>query len=320
MSKTMASTYARSGVSIEAGENLVSLLKKDNPHIGGFAGLYPYGPDRYLVACTDGVGTKLELSIAAERYEALGQDLVAMSVNDLIVCGARPLFFLDYYACGKLNVEVAHRVVRGIQDACKRSGCLLLGGETAEMPGFYDEKKFDLAGFAVGDVEKDKLVDGKNIAEGDVILGLPSSGFHSNGYSLLRKILRDRNESLQNEFEGRTLGDYLTEPTRLYVNEILALQSRVKVKGMSHITGGGLTNLSRVLPEGLSYHVPFENIPTPAFMKAFQTWGNITNEEAFTVWNMGLGFAIILDPHDVPTAREVLPDAFVAGSIVKDHP
>lgn len=317
MSKTIASTYASSGVSIEAGENLVSLLKKDNPHIGGFAGLFPYGPDRYLVACTDGVGTKLELSIAAGRYEALGQDLVAMSVNDLIVCGARPLFFLDYYACGKLDVDVAHRVVRGIQDACRRTGCLLLGGETAEMPGFYDDKKFDLAGFAVGDVEKSKLVDGKDIRAGDVILGLPSSGFHANGYSLVRKILRDRNESLQTPFEGRTLGDHLTEPTRLYVNEILSLQTRVRVKGMSHITGGGLTNLSRVLPEGLTYDVPFGNIPTPSVMKTFQAWGNIPDDEAFTVWNMGMGFAVILDARDVPAAREALPEAFVAGAIVK---
>jgi phosphoribosylformylglycinamidine cyclo-ligase len=192
-----------------------------------------------------------------------------------------------------------------------------LGGETAEMPGFYDEKKFDLAGFAVGEVEKTKLVDGKSLCEGDVILGLPSSGFHANGFSLVRKILRDRNESLQSAFEGSTLGDLLTEPTRLYVNEILALQTRVRVKAMSHITGGGLTNLSRVLPEGLTYDVPFANIPTPSVMKAFQTWGGIPDEEAYTVWNMGMGYAVMVAPHDVAAAREALPDAFVAGTLRK---
>jgi phosphoribosylformylglycinamidine cyclo-ligase len=314
----MAKTYEQAGVSIAAGENLVELIRKDNPLIGGFAGLFPYGPDKFLVACTDGVGTKLELSIAMERYEALGQDLVAMSVNDLLVCGGRPLFFLDYYACGKLDVAVAHRVVRGIQDACKRTGCLLLGGETAEMPGFYDEKKFDLAGFAVGEVERERLVDGKRVAAGDVIVGLPSSGFHANGYSLLRKILRDRNHSLDSPLDGaRTVGEVLTEPTRLYVEEVLAVRARADVKAMAHITGGGLTNIARALPEGLTYAVPHERVPTPRYMRTFQEWGGVSDEEAFTVWNMGMGFTLVVPPADVAKVLACVPDAFVAGEIVK---
>jgi len=316
---TSSEIYAKAGVSIAAGENLVDLIRKDNPHIGGFAGLFPYGPDRYLVACTDGVGTKLELSIALERFESLGQDLVAMSVNDLIVCGARPLFFLDYYACGKLDVSVAHRVIRGIQEACRASGCLLLGGETAEMPGFYDERKFDLAGFALGDVEKSKLVDGKSIAAGDVVIGLPSSGFHSNGYSLVRKILRDKHLSLHDTFAGttRTLGCLLTEPTRLYVEPILALQSRVPVKGMAHITGGGLSNINRVVPAGLTSSIDRSLIPTPPVMRAFQEWGGVSENEAYTVWNMGIGFALIVSPDNVTAVREALPEAFVCGEIVR---
>lgn len=313
---TTSQTYEKSGVSIAAGEALVDKIKKINPTIGGFAGLYPFDEDRSLVACTDGVGTKLELGIEMERYEDLGQDLVAMSVNDLIVCGARPLFFLDYFATGKLNVEVAHRVIQGIVRACQESGCLLLGGETAEMPGFYDNNKFDLAGFAVGEVFHKNLVDGKSITKGDIIIGLPSSGFHANGYSLVRKILKDHSIKLTDLFEGKSWGDLLTIPTKLYVKDILNLQKKFQIKGMSHITGGGLTNIARVLPEGLSYNIEKSNIPTPKYMTHLQKLGDISQEEAFTVWNMGMGYVMIVSPNDVSAICQSIPQAFVAGEIV----
>lgn len=309
-------TYEKSGVSIAAGEALVDKIKKINPNIGGFAGLYPIDEDRSLVACTDGVGTKLELGIQMERYEDLGQDLVAMSVNDLIVCGGRPLFFLDYFATGKLDVNVAHRVIQGIVRACQESGCLLLGGETAEMPGFYDNNKFDLAGFAVGEVYNKNLIDGKSIVKGDVIIGIKSSGFHSNGYSLVRKILKDNNLSLHSEFEGKKLGEWLTEPTKLYVKDVLNISKKFKIKGMAHITGGGLTNITRVLPEGLTYDIKYENIPTPNFMKYLQKLGNISQDEAFTVWNMGMGFVLVVEQKDASSIIEQLPNSFIAGHII----
>lgn len=309
--------YEKSGVSISAGEALVDKIKQMNPQIGGFAGLYPLDEERYLVACTDGVGTKLELSIELERYEDLGQDLVAMSVNDLIVCGARPLFFLDYFATGKLDVRVAHRVIQGIHTACKESQCLLLGGETAEMPGFYDNNKFDLAGFAVGEVHRDDLIDGKRIQEQDIIIGLPSSGFHANGFSLVRKILKDNSISLQDQFEEKTWGDWLTAPTKLYVKDILRLQRQIRLKGMAHITGGGLTNIQRVLPEGLTYQIEKEKIHSPKFMTHLKNLGHISEEEAFTVWNMGMGFVVIVSPQDEQIILKALPESFVAGNVKK---
>lgn len=314
-----STTYEKAGVSILAGETLVEKIKKINPTIGGFAGIYQLDEERSLVACTDGVGTKLELGIKMKRYEDLGQDLVAMSVNDLIVCGARPLFFLDYFATGKLDVEVAHRVIKGIVRACKESGCLLLGGETAEMPGFYDNHKFDLAGFAVGEVQNNEIINGKNIQENDLIVGLPSSGFHSNGYSLVRKIMSDHNITLETPFEGKTIGEYLTEPTFLYVKDILKLKKQIKIKGMAHITGGGLTNIGRILPENLFYDVDKTKIPVPPIIKYFQTLGNISDEEAYTVWNMGMGFTLIIDQNEIENLKKLLPESFVVGKVVTLH-
>ncbi|KAB8036481.1 phosphoribosylformylglycinamidine cyclo-ligase [Silvanigrella paludirubra] len=311
-----SATYEKAGVSIQAGETLVEKIKKINPTIGGFAGIYELDSERSLVACTDGVGTKLELGIKMQRYEDLGQDLVAMSVNDLIVCGAKPLFFLDYFATGKLDVDVAHRVIKGIVKACQDSGCLLLGGETAEMPGFYDQNKFDLAGFAVGDVLNKDIIDGKNIKENDIIVGLPSSGFHSNGYSLVRKIMTDNNVTLETPFEGKTIGDYLTEPTRLYVKDILNLKKHIVIKGMAHITGGGLTNISRILPENFVFDIDKKKIPVPAIIKHFQTIGKISDEEAFTVWNMGMGFTLIIDPSQLENLKKIMPDCFEIGKVI----
>ncbi len=309
-------TYEKAGVSILAGENLVDKIKKLNPTIGGFAGIFKLDDERSLVACTDGVGTKLELGIKMQRYEDLGQDLVAMCVNDLIVCGAKPLFFLDYFATGKLNVEVAHRVIKGIVRACQDSGCLLLGGETAEMPGFYDNNKFDLAGFAVGDVQNDEIINGKEIKENDIIVGLPSSGFHSNGYSLVRKIMSDHNIKLDDPFEEKTIGDYLTEPTKLYVRDILKLKKQIKIKGMAHITGGGLTNIGRILPENFVYDIDKTKIPVPSIIKYFKKLGNIPEEEAYTVWNMGMGFTIIIDENELDKIRSLMPESFIVGKVI----
>ncbi|MEY2988414.1 MAG: hypothetical protein RJB13_1935, partial [Pseudomonadota bacterium] len=295
--KPIAPSYSRAGVDIEAGERLVEKIKSTNPTIGGFAGLYPLDEDRFLVGCTDGVGTKIEVSLQVDKLEALGQDLVAMSVNDLIVCGARPLFFLDYYACGKLDVEQAHRVISGIQSACKHSGCVLLGGETAEMPGFYQPPKFDVAGFAVGEVHKDALIDGTTAKKGDVIVGLPSSGFHANGFSLVRKIIADQNLNLDSrpaELNGATLGEALAEPTALYPKIVSSILSKVQVKAMAHITGGGLRNIQRVLPEGLTYNIDRTKIPLPPVINFIMTAGDISQDEAFNVWNMGLGYTLVV--------------------------
>lgn len=320
MTQTPTQQYEKSGVSIAAGEALVDKIRAGNPHIGGFAGLYKLDETRSLVACTDGVGTKLELGIALERYEDLGQDLVAMSVNDLIVCGARPLFFLDYFATGKLEVGVAYRVIQGIQRACQDSGLLLLGGETAEMPGFYDSGKFDLAGFAVGEVENSKIINGSTIVEGDVIVGLPSSGFHANGYSLVRHIIKEKNLSLDMPLAGTntTLGMALTEPTCLYVRDVQKALQTAPIKGMAHITGGGLTNIKRVLPQGLTYQVDRASIPCPPVVAEIKRQGNVTDDEAYTVWNMGLGYVCVVAPGDVQALLAALPKAFVAGRIRLD--
>jgi phosphoribosylformylglycinamidine cyclo-ligase len=309
--------YQQAGVNIAAGEDLVALIKAENPHIGGFAGLFPLDDERYLVGCTDGVGTKLELSLALERYEELAQDLVAMSLNDLIVCGARPLFFLDYLATGKLDVTVAHRIVKGIQKACRECGCLLLGGETAEMPGFYEDKKIDLAGFAVGEVRKEHLIDGSTIKPGDVIVGLPSSGFHSNGYSLVRKIIRDAKLDLAQPLPGTetSLGEALTRPTTLYVKTVEEVKRHVTIKGMAHITGGGMANIARVLPTGCDYTVNRAAIPVPPVVAFIKEAGAVTADEAYLVWNMGLGFVMVVAPADARTLLAVVPGSFQVGAI-----
>ena len=193
---------------------------------------------------------------------------------------------------------------------------MFLGGETAEMPGFYDQNKFDLAGFAVGDVLNKDIIDGKNIKENDIIVGLPSSGFHSNGYSLVRKIMTDNNVTLETPFEGKTIGDYLTEPTRLYVKDILNLKKHIVIKGMAHITGGGLTNISRILPENFVFDIDKKKIPVPAIIKHFQTIGKISDEEAFTVWNMGMGFTLIIDPSQLENLKKIMPDCFEIGKVI----
>ncbi|MEY4065347.1 MAG: hypothetical protein RIR26_1555 [Pseudomonadota bacterium] len=319
ISQPLAPAYTRAGVDIAAGEELVERIRASNPTIGGFAGLFPLDEERFLVGCTDGVGTKIELSLEMNRLEDLGQDLVAMSVNDLIVCGARPLFFLDYFACGKLDVEQAHRVIHGIQSACRESGCVLLGGETAEMPGFYQPPKFDVAGFAVGEVHRTALVDGRNVQRGDVIVGLASTGFHANGYSLVRKIVAEKKLSLSSSpdiLQGQTLGQALTHPTALYPRDVQKALTQAPVKAMAHITGGGLRNIQRVLPEGLTHKVDRRSIPCPPVIRLIAEAGGVSEDEAFTVWNMGLGYVFIVDKNAVHALQKALPQSFVCGEIV----
>lgn len=319
-SQPLAPAYTRAGVDIAAGEDLVEKIRASNPVIGGFAGLFPLDDERFLVGCTDGVGTKIELNLQMNRLEDLGQDLVAMSVNDLVVCGARPLFFLDYFACGKLDVDQAHRVITGIQRACAASGCVLLGGETAEMPGFYQPPKFDIAGFAVGEVHKSALIDGTTVNVGDVLVGLPSTGFHANGFSLVRKIIRDNGLDLNSKhdiLDGQTLGEALTHPTALYPKAVQKALSKVSIKAMAHITGGGLRNIQRVLPDGLTHHVNRSAIPCPPVIRLIAEAGGVSEDEAFTVWNMGLGYVFVVSPHAVQSLLSTLPESFVCGEIVR---
>lgn len=299
----MSSTYARAGVDIRAGEELVRRIQGFTQGIGGFAGTYPLGDGRLLAAATDGVGTKLELAQRWGQLEGLGQDLVAMCLNDLVTIGAKPLFFLDYYACGKLDVEAAERVVRGIHQACLESGCLLLGGETAEMPGFYPPGRFDLAGFAVGMIEPEGLIDGSALQAGDVILGLPSSGLHANGFSLVRKILG----------EGEAPADLLT-PTRLYVRPVLGLLNLgIPIKAMAHITGGGYENLRRVLPKGMEMALDWSAWPIEGIFAWLQQQGDVEEEEMRRVFNCGIGMALLVAPETLPRVEAALPEVVRLG-------
>ena len=319
--------YAKAGVNIKKGNELVESIKAsvNRTHdrrvlggIGGFAGLFQLG-SRYknpiLVGCTDGVGTKVALSQAHNTMHLIGQDLVAMCVNDMVTCGAEPLFFLDYFAASKLEPKSTAKIIKGIANACEKSSCALLGGETAEMPGHYAKDNFDLAGFSVGVVEKTKLIDGKSIKSGHVLLGVESSGPHSNGYSLIRSILKKHTapDSIM-----RTL----LKPTHLYPTPILELIKKTNVKGMAHITGGGLTeNIPRILKKGLIADV---NLSSWKFPKAFQ-WlqekGKISQSDMLRIFNCGIGMVCILDKAEVETAKKILSRhklrTFEVGSIVK---
>lgn len=305
----MSNTYAQAGVDIRAGEELVRRIQSFTQGIGGFAGTYPLGDGRLLAATTDGVGTKLELAQSHDRLDGLGQDLVAMCVNDLITLGARPLFFLDYYACGKLDVAGAERVIRGIQQACSECSCLLLGGETAEMPGFYPDGRFDLAGFAVGLIEPGRLIDGTRLQSGDQILGLPSSGPHSNGFSLIRKILE---KSPQDD----VFCQELLTPTRLYVRPILGLlELGVDLKAMAHITGGGWENLQRVMPDGLRLELDWQAWPLPPLFQRLQALGSVAEEEMRRVFNCGIGMALFASPQESVRIQSILPEARLLGVV-----
>jgi phosphoribosylformylglycinamidine cyclo-ligase len=302
-------TYRDAGVDIDAGDALVDRIKPLAARtmregvlagIGGFGALFEV-PKRYkepvLVSGTDGVGTKLKLAFDWQRHDTVGIDLVAMSVNDILVQGAEPLFFLDYFACGKLSVDVAAQVVGGIAKGCELSGCALIGGETAEMPGMYPEGEYDLAGFAVGVAEKSALIDGKSIQPGDVVLGLASSGAHSNGYSLLRKILQRANARPEQDFHGQPLGDVVMAPTHLYVKPVLAVLKDFgkQIKGLAHITGGGLLdNVPRILQPGLQARLHREAWEMPKLFSWLQQQGGVADTEMYRVFNCGIGMVVVV--------------------------
>jgi len=313
-------SYRDAGVDIDAGDELVERIKPFAKKtlragvlggIGGFGALFEV-PKKYrepvLVSGTDGVGTKLKLAFELKRHDTVGIDLVAMSVNDILVQGAEPLFFLDYFACGKLDVDTAADVVKGIAQGCEYSGCALIGGETAEMPGMYPDGEYDLAGFAVGVVEKSAIINGSTIAPGDVVLGLPSSGAHSNGYSLVRKIIARANPDLDAPFDGsKTLADTIMAPTRIYVKPLLALMAALPVKGMAHITGGGLTeNVPRVLPEGVKAVIDQALWQRPKLFDWLQSEGKVAESEMHRVFNCGIGMVVIVARENVDQALQLL--------------
>jgi phosphoribosylformylglycinamidine cyclo-ligase len=304
-------------VDIDAGDELVRRIKPFAKRtlrpeviagIGGFGALVEIGKrfdEPVLVAGTDGVGTKLKLAFALDRHDTIGIDLVAMSVNDVLVQGAEPLFFLDYFACGRLDVDIAERVVRGIAAGCEEAGCALIGGETAEMPGMYAQGEYDLAGFAVGVVEKRSIIDGRAIAVGDAVLGLASSGPHSNGYSLIRRIVEACGADLAQPFAPGelTLADALMAPTRIYVKPLLALARELRVKGMAHITGGGLTeNVPRILPEGVQARLSASRWLRPAVFDWLKRSGNLGEAEMHRVFNCGIGMVVVVAAEDAERA------------------
>lgn len=319
LKKTMI-TYKKAGVDVDAGNELVDRIKKMAPRIGGFSdGMsLPKGlKDPILIGCTDGVGTKLAIAQEVGQHDTIGQDLVGMNVNDLICSGAKPLFFLDYFACGKLDVGIAERVVKGIVKACKESSCELIGGETAEMPGFYKPGEYDLAGFATGVVEKKKQLRPKEtIRVDDIILGLPSSGLHSNGYSLVRKVFK------RNEWKNKA--DILLKPTRLYVREILHALSVLNkgadqgLRGLVHVTGGGFTdNIPRILAPDKVAQINSGSWTIPWVFQEIQRRAHLSDEEMFRTFNMGIGLIVVVAPSKLEATKKVLPDARVIGRIVQ---
>jgi phosphoribosylformylglycinamidine cyclo-ligase len=319
-------SYRDAGVDIDAGDSLVERIKPYarrtmRPEvltgIGGFGAAVEISKkyrNPVLVSGTDGVGTKLKLAFQLDKHDTVGIDLVAMSVNDILVQGAEPLFFLDYFACGRLEVDVGEQVIKGIAAGCEQAGCALIGGETAEMPGMYPAGEYDLAGFAVGVAEKDSLITGRDIREGDVVLGLASSGAHSNGYSLIRRIVEVTGADLAEDFHGRTLGEVLLEPTRIYVKPLLALMREMPVKGLAHITGGGLTeNIPRILPEMLAAELDWDSWDIPALFHWLQEEGEVAWSEMHRTFNCGIGMVAVLAEERAEAALRLLA---VAGEQV----
>jgi phosphoribosylformylglycinamidine cyclo-ligase len=315
-------SYREAGVDIDAGDRLVQNIKPFarrtlRPEvltgIGGFGALFEISKNYLnpvLVSGTDGVGTKLKLAFQMNRHENIGIDLVAMSVNDILVLGAEPLFFLDYFACGKLNVDIATLVVSGIAAGCEQAGCALIGGETAEMPGMYPVGEYDLAGFAVGVVEKAQIIDGAKIAPGDAVIGLASSGAHSNGYSLIRSIIDSHPVDLAQDFHGKPLGDVLMAPTRIYVKPLLALLKQFPVKGMAHITGGGLIeNLPRILPTDTRAVLHKDAWIMPPLFSWLQKLGNVSDAEMLRVFNCGVGMAVVVSADQADAVMTYLGEA-----------
>ncbi len=338
MENSKSDRYAAAGVDITAGYKAVELMKAHvkrttipgaDTAIGGFGGTFV--PDisgmkePVLVSGTDGVGTKIKLAFDLDKHDTVGIDCVAMCVNDIICCGAKPLFFLDYIACGKNIPEKIAEIVGGVAEGCVQSGCALIGGETAEHPGLMPEEEYDLAGFAVGIVDREKVFDKNNVSEGDVMLALPSTGVHSNGFSLVRKILADSGTSLMNTFpelSGKTIGEVLLTPTRIYVKSILALMDSVTVKSCAHITGGGFyENIPRALPEGLGAVIKRSDVRVLPIFDVLAKLGNVPEREMFNVYNMGVGMVVIVSESESEKALEILrnmgEDAYVLGRVAK---
>ena len=337
-SQSRSEAYAKAGVDITAGYKAVELMKKhiartmtggNADDIGGFGGLFALDLTGYkkpvLVSGTDGVGTKLKLAFLMDKHDTVGIDCVAMCVNDVICCGAKPLFFLDYIACGKNFPEKIADIVGGIAEGCVQSGSELIGGETAEMPGFYPIDEYDLAGFSVGIVDRDKVVDKTSMKEGDVMIAIPSSGVHSNGFSLVRKVFDIENCDLKTpmaELGGKSLGETLLTPTKIYVKPMLALFDKVKVKGVSHITGGGFyENMPRSIPDGLGVKINKSAVRVLPIFKLIQSVGNISEHDMYNTFKMGVGMSVVVAKEDVDTAlatlKEYGEDAYVVGEIVK---
>ena len=337
MEKSFSESYKQAGVDVTAGYQSVELIKdavKSTYHegvmsdLGGFGGLYALSTQKMkepiLVSGTDGVGTKLKLAFLMNKHDTIGQDCVAMCVNDIICCGAKPLFFLDYMALGKNVPEVVATIVKGVAEGCKKAGCSLIGGETAEMPGFYQEGEYDLAGFSVGVVEKEKMINSENIEVGDDVIGIASSGVHSNGFSLVRKIFNIQEETAQEYKEelGMSLGDALLTPTKIYVKSILSLLEKVQVKGISHITGGGFyENMPRMLKDDVSLRIQKNSYPVLPIFSLIQKQGNIPERDMYNTFNMGIGMAIIVKKEETQKAIKILEEqgekAYVIGEVVK---
>ena len=330
--------YAAAGVDITAGYKAVELMKKhirrtETPDVcsdvGGFGGLFRLDTDGMespvLVSGTDGVGTKLKIAFLMDRHDTIGIDCVAMCVNDIICCGARPLFFLDYIACGRNIPEVIEQIVKGVCEGCVQAGCALIGGETAEHPGMMPEKEYDLAGYATGIVDRKKIIDNRTMAPGDVIIALPSTGVHSNGFSLVRKVFDVENADLQApvpELGGKSLGEVLLTPTRIYVRPVLALLKEVAVKGISHITGGGFyENIPRSIPDGLSARIDRAAVRVPPVFGLIAEKGHISERDMFNTFNMGVGMSLVVAPEDREKALRILKengeDAYVIGTIAE---
>ncbi|MDF2546695.1 MAG: phosphoribosylformylglycinamidine cyclo-ligase [Anaerosolibacter sp.] len=334
-------TYKDAGVDVNEGARAVELMKHHVKKtftrqvlcdLGGFGGLFELDLTGYekpvLVSGTDGVGTKLKLAFLMDRHDTVGQDCVAMCVNDILCQGAKPLFFLDYVATGKLEPEKVADIVKGISDGCVQAGCALIGGETAEMPGFYGDGEYDMAGFAVGIVDKSKIIDGSKIKAGDVLIGLPSSGIHSNGYSMVRKLFFDGLEMTTETFIDElnsTLGEILLKPTRIYVDVCTSLLEKHEIKGMVHITGGGFyENIPRILPQGMGVKIELGSWKVLPIFQLIQKYGQVAEEEMFATFNMGIGMILAVNQE---TASKVMADlenqgeeAYIIGSVVADQP
>ncbi len=339
MEKSFSNSYKEAGVDVTAGYKSVELMKKYvqstyipgvESDLGGFGGLF--APDikdmkkPILVSGTDGVGTKLKLAFLMNKHDTIGQDCVAMCVNDIVCCGARPIFFLDYMSLWKNIPEMVATIVKGVTDGCKMAGCALVGGETAEMPGLYSENEYDLAGFSVGIVDQEKMINSESIEVGDVVIGLASSGVHSNGFSLVRKIFNVNEENLKEYREelGKTLGEALIEPTKIYVKPVLKLLEQIKVKGISHITGGGFyENMPRMLNEKVALNIDKDSYEVPAIFKLIQKEGNIPLRDMYNTFNMGIGMAIIVPKDEQEKALEILKEAgetaYVIGEVVEGN-